>query len=206
MTGVNPASAACWRRGVVPPSLVGSHVGLCALAAVDPVQGVGIPAWLLYPTGAEERIERIERFGPSELSVAREAPLASPAARLVVISHGNSGPPWTHRTTAAHLVRAGFAVALVEHPGNSRSDDALAGTPANLAGRPRHVRRVIDAVLADPALAPRIPATGIAVRGHSIGAYTALAVAGGQPRSPPPSSPTGCRGRSPSSAIPGSRR
>ena len=166
----------------------GSHAGLRSFTVPDPVQGVDLPAWLLYPTAAEERPER---FGPYELSVAREAPLGGPVARLVVISHGNGGSPWTHRTTAAHLARAGFAVALLEHPGNSRSDNTLAGTSANLIARPRHVRTVIDAVLADPALAARIPATGIAVLGHSIGAYTALAVAGGHPRSLPSEEPDG---------------
>lgn len=176
---------------VASTSHVNRRVGLRALAVVDPVQGVGIPAWLLHPAATDPAAaeERTERFGPYELSVARDAPLAGPVPRLVVVSHGNGGSPWTHRTTAAHLAQAGFAVALLEHPGNSRSDNTLAGTPANLVNRPRHVRAVIDAVLADPGIAPHIPATGIAVLGHSIGAYTALAVAGGQPHSLPTEEP-----------------
>ncbi|MFL5350272.1 MAG: hypothetical protein ACJ8AT_36315 [Hyalangium sp.] len=37
------------------------------------------------------------------------------------MSHGTGGSPWTYRGMAAHLARAGFVVALPEHPGNNRS-------------------------------------------------------------------------------------
>ena len=49
------------------------------------------------------------------------------------------------RPIALHLARAGFVVALPEHPGNNRSDNSLANTAVNLANRPRHVRLVLDA-------------------------------------------------------------
>lgn len=68
----------------------------------------------------------------------------------------------------------------MQHPGNCRGDDGLAGTLENLVNRPRHVRLVIDAAFADAALGPRL-GPGVAVVGHSLGGYTALAVAGGEP-------------------------
>jgi predicted dienelactone hydrolase len=81
---------------------------------------------------------------------------------------------------AKHLARAGFLVALPEHRGNSRNDNSLAGTVANLENRPRHISLTMDAVFADPAIKD-FAAERVGVIGHSIGGYTALAVAGGQP-------------------------
>ena len=151
----------------------------CRLLEVeDSVQGAVIPLALLYPAvGAEST----EHFGPYALDVARDAPAADGAWPLVVISHGHSGTPWAYRELARHLALAGFVVALPAHTGNTRNDNTLAGTAANLANRPRHISLSIDAALADPVLATHIGTGGVAVIGHSIGGYTALAAAGGQP-------------------------
>jgi alpha-beta hydrolase superfamily lysophospholipase len=111
--------------------------------------------------------------------VALDAPPADGVWPLVVISHGNSGTPWAYRQLAKHLVLAGFVVALPAHTGNTRLDNSLAGTAANLANRPRHLTLAIDAVLAEPRLVRTSPRGGVAVIGHSIGGYTALAAAGG---------------------------
>lgn len=142
----------------------------------DEVQGAVVPAAFLYPARGQEKTEQ---FGPYSLPVALDAPPAQGAWPLVVISHGNSGTPWAYRQLARHLVLAGFVVALPAHTGNTRLDNSLAGTAANLANRPRHITLVIDAALADPALQPHIARGGAAVIGHSIGGYTALAAAGG---------------------------
>jgi predicted dienelactone hydrolase len=151
----------------------------CRLLEVhDGVQQAVIPLAVLYPAlGAES----VEHFGPYSLEVARDAPALDGVWPLVVISHGNSGTPWGYRDLAKHLVRAGFVVALPAHTGNTRNDNSLAGTAANLANRPRHISLSIDAVLADPVLKGHVAAGGVAVIGHSIGGYTALAVAGGLP-------------------------
>ena len=146
--------------------------GLRALEVKDDVQGVRVPAWLVYPAPGEPKPVR---FGPYELEVVEGAALPREPLPLVVVSHGNGGSPWTHRGTALHLARAGFLVALVEHPGNSRADNSLAFTAANLANRPRHVRLVLDAVEA------LVRPSRVAILGQSIGGYTALAVAGGRP-------------------------
>jgi predicted dienelactone hydrolase len=112
-----------------------------------------------------------------------------------VLSHGNGGSGIIHRTTGADLARAGYVVALLEHPGNNRNDNALARTIANLERRPRHVSLVIDwAFAASPFAASLVPGT-VAVIGHSLGAYTALAVAGGIPTSSERDSPDGRRQR-----------
>lgn len=154
-------------------------VGCRAVAAPDAAQGVTLPVHVLYPAHGEARPLRL---GPYTIDVAMDAPIAGHGLPLVAISHGNSASPWVHRGLALALAGAGFAVVLVEHLGNSRSDNSAAGTPANLANRPRHVRLALDAAVAalGDAAVPRA-----AVVGHSIGGYTALAVAGGRPMALP---------------------
>ncbi|WNG57733.1 alpha/beta hydrolase [Archangium gephyra] len=164
------------------------NVGCRALDVEDGVQGARIPVRVLYPTRAPERLEQ---FGPYPLSVATDAPVEGERLPLVIISHGTGGSPWTYRGMSAHLARAGFVVALPEHPGNSRSDNSLAGTAVNLENRPRHVRLVLDSLFGDARLGPRLSPAGAGVIGHSMGGYTALAVAGGRPSSFPNESPDG---------------
>ncbi|MBA3457840.1 MAG: alpha/beta hydrolase [Deltaproteobacteria bacterium] len=163
-------------------------VGCRAIEVTDAVQGVRVPTWLLYPA---EAIERVEPFGTYSLSVAKEAPIDGDQRPLVVISHGTGSTPWVLRDLALHLVRGGFVVALLAHPGNTRRDDSLAHTPINLINRPRHIRLVIDAAFADREIGPRLVPDAAAVIGHSLGGYTALALAGGRPMALPHESPDG---------------
>jgi len=147
-----------------------------------------IPLTVLFPA---EGVERTEQFGPYEIEVAKDAAPIGQNLPIIVISHGNSSTPWAFRDLTKHLARLGFLVALPEHPGNNRRDNSLAGTVANLENRPRHISAVIDAVVSDPVLRDRVAPVGVGVIGHSIGAYTALAVAGGKPWSAPHESKDG---------------
>lgn len=99
----------------------------------------------------------------------------------VVFSHGTGSNVLLLRGLAEAIAAAGYSVALVEHPGNKRGDDALAHTAVNLVNRPRHVRLVLDALDAKRAV----------VVGHSLGGYTALALAGGEPMALPDQMPDG---------------
>jgi predicted dienelactone hydrolase len=163
------------------------NVGYRALEGIDDVQRVTVPVRALYPTHAPARAQA---FGPYELEVAHRAEPAGERLPVVVVSHGGGATPWPLRLLAAHLARAGWCAALVEHPGDRRGDDALANKPENLANRPRHVRRALDALHADPLLGPRLTA-GATIVGHSMGGYTALAVAGGRPIALPNQTPDG---------------
>jgi predicted dienelactone hydrolase len=155
-----------------------TNAGGRALEVFDAEQGASVPCTVLYPARAAEHVEH---FGPYPLAVARDAPIDGRELQIVLISHGTGGTPWTHRDLAARLARDGFVVVLVEHPGNSRSGDSLAGTAVNLENRPRHLRLALDALLASEAFAPHVARGSAAVIGHSLGGYTGLAAAGGQP-------------------------
>ncbi|MDP3659099.1 hypothetical protein [Phenylobacterium sp.] len=152
-------------------------VGHHRLDARDAVNGEAVPVRLFYPTFA---IARPTDLGPYPMLLAADAPVEGTGLPLVAISHGGGGSAATHRDLAAHLASAGFVAALVEHPGNNRDDNRLAHTAQVLENRPRHIRAAIDAAFADPIVGQRL-AAAVGVIGHSLGGYTALAMAGGKP-------------------------
>jgi predicted dienelactone hydrolase len=155
------------------------QLGCHGMQLMDPVQKLAIPLICFYPT---QQTPQGRAFGPFNMEAAMDAPPAGTGLPLVLLSHGNGGTLWAYRDLAAHLARNGFAVAMPEHLGNSRSDNSLAGTAANLANRPRHLCLAIEATLADPLLGAHLaPERGVGLIGHSIGGYSALAAAGGQP-------------------------
>jgi predicted dienelactone hydrolase len=165
-----------------------AHVGGRTADALDPATGARLPITLLYPTRAEGALVRV---GPYAITFARDAEPLGERLPVVAISHGTGGSPWVYRDLASHLARDGFAVVLLEHPGNNRNDDRLAGTLTNLDSRPRHLRMAIDAAFADGLLGAHLSQNGAAVIGHSLGGYTALALAGGHPTSYAHESPDG---------------
>jgi len=163
-------------------------VGCRAIEVTDTVQAARVPTWLLFPAHGEAHEER---FGTYALDVAMGAAAVGEQLPLVVISHGTGSTPWVLRDLASYLVREGFVVALLAHPGNTRMNDTLANTTQNLVNRPRHIQVVIDAAFADAEIGPRLSTNGVGVVGHSLGGYTALAVGGGHPVTLPHESPDG---------------
>jgi predicted dienelactone hydrolase len=147
------------------------------LSPADP-GGSPLSAMVHYP--AAER-SAPTWFGPYELDVSVDAPLAPGRFPLVLISHGSGGSPLLYRTVSLALARSGYIVALPKHPGNSLGDDALANTAENLRNRPRQLLRLMEALLADAALGRSIAAEPVTAIGHSMGGYTVLCLAGGQP-------------------------
>jgi predicted dienelactone hydrolase len=155
------------------------HIGYQQLTIKDETQGASIAAIVLYPT---ETPASPAIFGPYTLDVSIDAPIQSGRYPLVVISHGNGGTHIIYRTIGLHLARHGYVVAMIEHPGNNRIDNSLEGTYENLVNRPRHVRLTIDTLMTHSAFASALLPDQVAIIGHSLGGYTALALAGGKPR------------------------
>jgi predicted dienelactone hydrolase len=120
-------------------------------------------------------------FGPYTMTVAINANAKAGVHAAALISHGNGGSPFTHRGTAIALAQAGFVVLLPEHVGNSRTDGSLTGTVELLTARPQQLRDALAAVASDTMLASATDLTRLMLIGHSIGAYTVLAAAGGVP-------------------------
>ena len=155
--------------------------GSRGIQVTDQTKGISFPVLLQYPT---EVPSAPTAFGPYTMDVAPNAPVAAGSFPLVVVSHGGGGSHLLYRTITTHLARNGYVVAMLEHPGNNRNNNELEGTRENLVNRPRHVRLTIDAVASDGVLDRSVRPDHVAIIGHSMGGYTALAVAGGTPWAP----------------------
>lgn len=160
------------------PSPVIHNAGCCFFQVNDPAGHRPIPVFVFYPTFSPEQPETIGQY---TIDASSSAKIASGVFPLIAISHGSGGSPLTHRLLARFLARHGFAVVLPEHPGNNRVDNSLANTTAILTERPRHIRLILDWVFSSDGLGTRILPEAAAIIGHSLGGYTALALAGGIP-------------------------
>jgi predicted dienelactone hydrolase len=137
------------------------------------------PVAVWYPTEAEESTWLA---GPYSITAARDAAPAPGPFPLVVISHGGMGSELGHRDWADYLARRGFVVVAVRHVGDSFDDFSGRGTDVQLNRRPTQVREALDAVLADPVLAPAVDPDRIGIVGFSAGGYTALKTVGAEPK------------------------
>ena len=154
-------------------------VGCIKKQVEDKTKQISFPVFVQYPTRIPSKPTA---FGPYTMDVSIDADIMEGSFPLVVISHGNGGSPLLYRTISTHLAKNGYVVAMLEHYGNNRNDNYLENTTENLVTRPRHVILTIDDVLSDGRFGKSILKESIAVIGHSMGGYTALALAGGVPR------------------------
>ena len=98
---------------------------------------------------------------------------------LVLLSHGMYGNHRNQSWLASALTQAGYIVAAIDHPGTS-TFNRDADHARELWERPRDISRTIDHILQNPAYAKHVDAENIFMAGHSLGGFTAVALAGGQ--------------------------
>ncbi len=120
--------------------------GLTVLAA-PPGSG---PVTVFYPTAAPAT--SLKR-GPFTVEAAQDATPLRGNGRLIVMSHGSGGAPWTQTDLAQTLVDAGLTVAMPEHAGDNWHDMSDVG-PVTWKHRPQEVSQAIDAMAADARFAP----------------------------------------------------
>ena len=114
------------------------------------------------------------------MASSRDAPIGTGRHGLIVISHGTGGGRLNHRDTAIHLAANGYIVAAPEHAGDNFRDNRFSGTFENWRRRPRQMGAVLDRLLSDAEIGPRIDTRRIGAIGHSAGGYTVLALIGGR--------------------------
>ncbi len=154
----------------------GYHAGFARLTVeADPP----FPVAVWYPTAAEETTWQAAL---RDVTAARDAPIAAGRFPLILLSHGSGGNEFGHLDWAARLARNGFIVAAIRHVGDSSDAPNGQGSDIQLTGRPWQARQALDAVLADPRLAPSIDRDRIGMIGFSAGGYTTLVSIGGRPR------------------------
>ena len=131
--------------------------------------------------------ESRQRMVPGDLYLPQAT--SSPVP-VIVISHGVAEDRTTYAYLAQHLASYGFAVATVEHVGGEANRfrkyfSGLAPAPkaTELLERPRDISFLLDELQrqaqSDPTLR-QIDVQQVGLVGHSLGGYTALALAGAQ--------------------------
>ncbi len=152
---------------------VQAAVGLAQLPVAQ--QGDG-PVTVFYPAaGQDVAVQR----GPFNLQLAPNAEPVRGNGRLIVISHGSGGNPWTHVDLARALVQAGFIVAMPEHQGDNAKDPSKPG-PYSWKIRPAEVSHAIGAIAREPRFASLLSLDKVGMYGMSAGGHTALSLAGGK--------------------------
>ena len=101
-------------------------------------------------------------------------PAGSHPAPLVLLSHGTAGSAAELGWLAEALAANGYAVAGVDHHGNTCTEPYVAEGFAFAWERPRDLTVVLDALAADPG----IDLSRVGVAGFSVGGYTAAALLG----------------------------
>jgi len=117
----------------------------------------------------------------------------NPQGPLVVISHGFGSDRKFFASTAEHIASYGFTVAALEHPGSSikRLGSVAAANDPNeiipaqeFINRPQDITFVLNRLTRynqqPGALRGKLNTQQVTVIGHSLGGYTALALAGGE--------------------------
>jgi len=178
--------AVCGLRVAVRAALLAAAVAWLAMAQAsasvgfeqlsvpdgdDPALEVGV--W--YPSDAPATPQRL---GLDRQTVAPGGALVGSGLPLVLMSHGTGGWFASHVDTARALAEAGFVAVAVTHTGDSFRDRSRV---LRIAGRPHHVVRALDYMLAEWPDHARLDPGRIGVFGFSAGGFTALALIGGTP-------------------------
>ncbi len=126
-----------------------------------------------YPTDVPATLQRL---GPFETEIARNAQPKSGRFPVVMLSHGNGGRYRNHYLTAEALVRAGFIVIAPDH----QADFLIGGgkTAAALDHRYLELSRALQVVRSDPTLGPSLSDGPVNGLGYSLGGATVLLAAG----------------------------
>lgn len=167
---------------------IDTFVGYREVELVDDHMDVSFPMAVMYPTCAPKKTEKL---GPYSMDVSINSKPKEGVFPLILISHGSGGWHLLYRTLAHHLARNGFIVGMPEHPFNNRNNNSLEGTVENLINRPKHLSTAINWFFNSEEFAKFLKPDSVSIIGHSMGGYTALAVAGGVPTSFPHESPDG---------------
>ncbi|MFI4972986.1 MAG: alpha/beta hydrolase family protein [Caulobacterales bacterium] len=143
---------------------------------------VRVTVW--YPAAADAKELSLD-IGPPDKplfrvgSAAPDAAFADDRRRPVILfSHGFGGSARMMAWFTLPLVRAGYVVIAVDHPGNNAMDKMTVGGAVMFWDRPGDLAAALDAARADPGIGPHLDLGRLGVAGFSAGGFTAIAATG----------------------------
>jgi predicted dienelactone hydrolase len=134
--------------------------------------GPALEAGIWYPSNAPATEQPLGLF---RQTVAPGGAIAGRGRPLIVMSHGTGGSFEGHYDTALALAEAGFVVAAVTHTGDNYRDQSQF---TQLDNRSRHIKALIDYVLASWPRHAAIDRARIGMFGFSAGGFTTLVIGG----------------------------
>src|SRR3984885_485513 len=140
----------------------------------DP-DGAPLEVGIWYPSEAPAAPQPLGLFAQT---VANGGTVAGRGLPLIVMSHGTGGSFEGHYDTALALAEAGFVVAAVTHTGDNYRDQSQVG---RLENRPRHIKVLIDYMLASWEHHEALDPARVGMFGFSAGGFTTLVAIGGTP-------------------------
>jgi predicted dienelactone hydrolase len=144
------------------------------ISVPDP-SGPPLEVGIWYPSGAATAPQQL---GAYTHTVAANGAVAGRGLPLIVMSHGSGGSFEGHHDTAVALAEAGFVVAAVTHTKDNYRDPSGFTRVEN---RPRHIKALVDYMLASWPHHDLLDAKRIGMFGFSAGGFTALVAIGGVP-------------------------
>lgn len=156
------------------------QTAVAELTIKDDASGRDLEGFVWYPTTQTTGITQ-HHGNPvwAAIEAINDAPAAPGEFPLVVLSHGMYGNAMNQAWLASDLSKRGYIVAAISHPGTSTwsrdLDDAR-----QMWERPKDISRVIDHLTAHNLPAVHVDPQRIYMAGHSLGGFTAVALAGGR--------------------------
>jgi predicted dienelactone hydrolase len=155
-----------------------NYSGIRKIEIFDKLKDIVFPAYVIYPTKTPSKKISI---GPFSMDATKNATIYDGKFPIVIISHGGGGNLLGYLTIAEFLSKRGFIVVMIEHYKNNRNNNELENKLENFELRPRHISITIDSIESNEIFKNHVEKDKVIIIGHSMGGYTALAIAGGEP-------------------------
>ncbi len=181
--GVDPSAWSVAEKG--PYNLGHTSTTVAYTTALGTSREILVHVW--YPTedttGEDVRYDAVFADPVSLGEATPIAPVHADGYPVLVHSHGYWGVAGGVRFLAERLASHGWVTIAPEHEGNTFSDGfpSFSEVPptAEMIHRPQDMTAALDAVAAEGLLAGPLNVAAVGLSGHSRGAYTAWASAGG---------------------------
>ena len=159
-----------------------SPAGAAGVQLLDSNASLSGAIW--YPCASEPKLLALGDLAVGAdfgLTGVKDCPVTGRKLPLIIFSHGRGGWFGGHHDTAEALADAGFIVAAINHPGDTANDSSRRNTLSVWASRPADMVRLLDFMLNDWKDREAVDPARIGFFGFSLGGYTGLVLAGGNP-------------------------